>query len=216
MATYSDDAPSTSGSPADEEGRFERLYRHNYSPIVAFFVRRGFSTEDSRELAQDVFFRAYRGIAAFRGEASERTWLFRIAQNVWSNAVRYRHAKGRNAPVALFDEVQPVDEAPTGDDHGEATEAGSRSGALDVIWAGPELDEDLLARERAKLLREAINQLPPRMRRCVGLRIYQELKYHEIAALLLISEETVKALLFQARSRLRAELDDSFSDIEFS
>ena len=50
------------------------------------------------------------------------------------------------------------------------------------------------------------------MRRCLVLRVYQEMKYREIAALLRLSPETVKVHLFQARKRLREELGPYFAD----
>ena len=54
--------------------------------------------------------------------------------------------------------------------------------------------------------------LPPQMRRAITLRVDQDLKYREIASLLQISVETVKAHLFSARKRLREELGDEYGD----
>jgi DNA-directed RNA polymerase specialized sigma24 family protein len=50
------------------------------------------------------------------------------------------------------------------------------------------------------------------MRQVLALRLDQDLKYREIATLLRISVETVKAHLFQARQRLREELDEEFGE----
>lgn len=56
-------------------------------------------------------------------------------------------------------------------------------------------------------LRAKLDQLPPQMRRCLYLRLYHDLKYREIAALMRISIETVKAHLHQAQNRLRMFFD---------
>jgi DNA-directed RNA polymerase specialized sigma24 family protein len=53
------------------------------------------------------------------------------------------------------------------------------------------------------------------MRRCVVLRVDYDLKYKDIAALMRISIETVKAHLFQARKQLKAKLGDYFADPHF-
>ncbi len=50
------------------------------------------------------------------------------------------------------------------------------------------------------------------MRRCLLLRVDQDLKYREIAELLRISIETVKAHLFQARQLLRVRLETDFAE----
>jgi RNA polymerase sigma-70 factor (ECF subfamily) len=62
------------------------------------------------------------------------------------------------------------------------------------------------------VLREAIEKLPEQMRKCLMLRVYQEMKYREIATLLRLSPETVKVHLFQARRRLREDLGPYFHD----
>jgi RNA polymerase sigma factor (sigma-70 family) len=51
------------------------------------------------------------------------------------------------------------------------------------------------------------------MRRCVRLRVFQDLDYEEIADVLQISPSTVKVQLFKARKRLQSELVDSLNDL---
>ena len=52
------------------------------------------------------------------------------------------------------------------------------------------------------------------MRRCTELRIYQDLSYREIAAVMRLSIETVKVHLFQARKKLKKSLRDAFEDLD--
>lgn len=54
--------------------------------------------------------------------------------------------------------------------------------------------------------------MPPQMGKALALRVDQDLKYREIAVVLRISVETVKAHLFTARQRLREELGEDYGD----
>jgi RNA polymerase sigma-70 factor (ECF subfamily) len=64
----------------------------------------------------------------------------------------------------------------------------------------------MLAEERVRILRQALGELPPKMRQVVYLRLDQGLKYREIAAAARVSIDTVKAHLHQARRQLEARL----------
>jgi RNA polymerase sigma-70 factor (ECF subfamily) len=191
MAMTDDLGPGDRGLAEDPEELFRRYYR----PLVGFFARRGFSTEDSRDLAQETFFRVYKNWAGFRGESSEVTWLFQIATNLYRNKIRSRSTLKRDMQVVPLD---LPDGEPVAADDGQET-------ALDAI----------LLEERTKLLRDALEGLPPQMRQAVLLRVDGDLKYREIAELMSVSIETVKAHLYQARQQLRDKLGDYFrTDIE--
>ena len=56
-------------------------------------------------------------------------------------------------------------------------------------------------------MRQAIEKLPEQMRKCMVLRIYQELAYREIATVMKIKIDTVKAHLFQGRAKLKEMLE---------
>ena len=68
--------------------------------------------------------------------------------------------------------------------------------------------EDLLEKERFERLRAAIRELPPLVRRCFLLRYHGEYKYREIAFLMKISIQSVRAHLHQAKLRLKLNLED--------
>src|SRR5471032_2770279 len=61
----------------------ERHRRHVYQLCYRFVGNH----EDASDLSQDVFVRAYRGLATFRGKSSLATWLYRIGVNVCLNRV---------------------------------------------------------------------------------------------------------------------------------
>ena len=55
---------------------------------------------DRQDLFQEIAIALWKALPQFRGDASERTWLYRIAQNVaFSDAARYRRKRGREVPI---------------------------------------------------------------------------------------------------------------------
>ena len=183
----------TTGSSRDEA--FRRLF-DLYSPrLYHFFVRRGFPHPECLDLTQETFLGIYRGIGAYRRDASFETWLFKIATNAYRKRLRWGAAGKRGArEVPLEDE----------DDGGPV----ERIAAADAPAPG----EEMLRKERSRLLRQAIDRLPDQMRKCLVLRIDQELKYREIAALMRLSPETVKVHLLKARKKLQEDLGPYFQD----
>jgi len=187
----------------DREGVFRALFDRFYGPLHRFFTRRGAAPEEARDLVQETFLRVYRGIASFRLEASWESWLFQIAANTASRSWRRRTAKKRAGhEISLDQEV-------------EGEPALELDAALSPGSAEPQALRQALAREGAAMVRQAIDELPPQMKRCVRMRIFQELEHAEIAQLLQIAPSTVKVQLFKARKRLQEALGDHFQDFDF-
>ena len=184
--------------PGREES-FRLLYDRFYWPLFRFFERRGFSTEECQDLIQETFLRVYRGIGDFRGEARWEHWLFRIAANTAVKALRHRAAAKRAGHTVPWEGEEADDSSPSG----------SPGNADD-----PAPLRKLLGKETKEILSQAIAGLPAQMRRCVRLRVFQDLDYDEIAEILQISPSTVKVQMFKARKRLQTELEDCFSDFD--
>jgi RNA polymerase sigma-70 factor (ECF subfamily) len=165
----------------EPEENLRRLHERHYRRVVSFFLRKGVSPEESRDLTQEVFLRAFKGIDGFRKGGRFESWLFEIAHNVFSNEVRRRHSEKRKGREASLDTVRE-------DDHSSAAA----------------IDE-----ERLQTLRRALAELPPPMRLCCELRYVRGYSYQEIATLTKISIETVRAHLHQARRRLEDRLADA-------
>jgi RNA polymerase sigma-70 factor (ECF subfamily) len=166
------------------EENFEQIFRR-FRPVVhSFFLRKGFSPEQSRDLTQDVFFRLFKGIDTFRGETRFERWLWEIADHVYLNELRRRNTQKRAGAM------KPI-----------------ADGAMEMP---PSLDlspEELALREQGVgVLRAAFQDLPDQMRECCILRYERGLEYQEIADEMKISQETVKAQLHQARKRLSGRL----------
>jgi RNA polymerase sigma-70 factor, ECF subfamily len=179
------------------EGAFHELFEKNYLSVQKFFARNGVPPEECRDLAQETFLKAYSHLPTFRGDSNPRTWLFRIALNHLLNTRRSRSTRkreGQEVPLDTWLELAPPS-------------AGSSQGReADPL-------EEVLTGELSRCLRAAVEQLPPQMQRCVLLRVYHDLRYREIAEVLRVSIDTVKAHLYQARLLLKGKLSD-FGDLE--
>ncbi len=67
--------------------QLETLYREHFLDILRY-LKRFLSDSTAEDLAQEVFVKAGKGLANFRGEASPRTWLYRIAANTLRDHLR--------------------------------------------------------------------------------------------------------------------------------
>lgn len=182
------------------EDNFHRLFERHYSQIVRFFGRKGVDPEICRDLTQETFISVYKGMRDLRQEEQFESWLFAIAHNVWCDMIENNTAKKRSA-ITLSLEAGGEE----GDRYSSASQvADHRADPLAVT----------LEKEKLERLREALQHLPQQMRRCTQLRVVHELSYLEIASLMGISVNTVKAHLHQAQKTLRAELSSHFEELE--
>ena len=168
----------------DPEGAFAVLFERYFRPIRRFFARKNLPPDVCLDLTQDVFLGIYRGLTAYRPEARFETWLYAIAHNAYLKHLRAQRAgKRQGVEVAVDDAAHPV--------------------------AGDDPLNRVLDDERQRRLHDAVATLPDQMRRCLKLRLDQGWSYRQIATLAGISEETVKAHLFQGRRRLRSLLAET-------
>ena len=118
--------------------------------------------------------RVFKSIGRFRGDSSFRTWIYRIAINLSLNHIR-DNKRERASEI---------------DDAALTTEA--------VGVAG------LVGRQRTQRLREAIDELPPKQRMVLELRIYDELPFREVGQLADCTENAAKVNFHHAMRRLRS------------
>jgi len=174
---------------AGDELSFEVLLRKYRTPVINFLYRMVRDSAIAEDLAQEVFLRVYRARQEYAPSAKFTTWMFRIATNLALNALRdnrYRHLEiSMDQPVETNENEQP---------------------ALEVPDRAPTVEQQLVARTRTEMIRNAINLLPEKQRAAVLLHKYQELDYGEIAKILGCSESALKSLLFRAYETLRVQL----------
>jgi RNA polymerase sigma-70 factor, ECF subfamily len=170
------------------------LFSRYNKPIYNFFANRGFSREESRDLTQETFLELHRSIGKFRGEASSATWVWSIAKNVWLRTVRDRGRVKRSAEMVSLDRLAEV---------GQLFTVEARNS---IRPEQSEALERVLNKERVRLLKLAIEELPDKTRNCLLLHLLQGRKGREIAEALHLSESAVKFHLAQAREKLKAIL----------
>jgi RNA polymerase sigma-70 factor, ECF subfamily len=141
------------------------------------------------DVAQEAFVRVHTHLGDFEGKASFSTWLYRIATHLSIDSVRRERR-------AQKDDLDEVNEAHLGEG-GE----GILSTAL-----GNDPRENLLRRELAGKLHEALATLPEKHRTILVLREVEGLSYEELAERLDIQKGTVMSRLFHARKKMQAAL----------
>ena len=160
---------------------FDRIVRATYPDTYALAFRLTANEEDAKDVVQDAYLRAYRGLKRFRGESSFTTWLYRITANCAATQLgkrnRHRHEDLDGEASSLRD-LRP--------------------------------DVDPQARAEGSALRSrvstALEAMPPGLRAVVVLRDVYDLPHEAIATELGITEAAAKVRLHRARLRLRAEI----------
>src|SRR6187551_2681837 len=175
-----DDASLATRAAAGEREAFDVIVERHRRSVYQICYRFVNNHEDASDLAQDVFVRAFKGLARFKGDAALATWLYRVAVNACLNRVALKKpATAELDPAAHIDTRVPS--------------------PLD----------DVLRMERAEAVRAAIAKLPPKQRATLMLRVYQECSHEEIATALGSTVGAAKANFFHALGNLRRLLGTS-------
>jgi RNA polymerase sigma-70 factor (ECF subfamily) len=173
---------------AGDQGAFTYLLEKYRRPMVGFMYRMTHNTAVAEELAQEVFLRVYRSRETYKADAKFSTWLYRIATNLAVNHARDTRHERPEVSVSL-DEPDPA----TGI-------------TVDPADGQPNVEENLLRRERLAAIRQHVQALPERQRLAVVMHKYQGMDYRQIGEVLKLSEAATKSLLFRAYETLREKL----------
>jgi len=172
-----------------DRGAFDEIVRRTYVDTYTLAVRLTATEEDARDVVQEAYLRAWKGIRRFRGDAQFSTWMYRITANT---AATVSSKRRRQRTVHIDDVADPVE-----------TE----------VALHPELateNTELLGR-----LSAALDELPPRLRTLVVLKDVYGLSHEDIAEELGISVTAAKVRLHRGRKRMRDllyEEDESHAD----
>ena len=177
---------------AGSEQAFAWLIAQYSQPIYSLIARSLRDPADAADVSQDVFIKVFRNISSFKGDASLRTWIYRIALHEISNQKRWwcRHKK-----------QELTIDAP------HETEEGDTLCLADALAAADASPYDNAARSELRTRVEAaLNTLQPAFREVVVLREIEGFGYEEIAELLNCNLGTVKSRLTRGRAALREAL----------
>lgn len=165
---------------AGDRAAFDELVKATYAETYTLALRLTHNTEDARDVVQEAYLRAYKGLKKFRGDAQFTTWLYRITANC---AATHLGKGNRHRHEDLDDQTTLTDDRPEADPEARADAA--------------------LLRDRVSA---ALAHLPPRLRAVVVLRDVYDLPHEEIAQELGITEAAAKVRLHRARRQLRERL----------
>ncbi|MGQ9898206.1 MAG: RNA polymerase sigma factor [Acidobacteriota bacterium] len=171
-----------------DEQAFGQLYQRYRIAIYRFLARRLPSSARAEEMCQDVFVALVEHATSWRGEASVKTYLYRIAFNRLVSDARRSEHQFMVAP-SPNDGPMPVREP----------QAAERP---DVVFE---------THERTRLVREALEHLSPEFRDTLVLKEYDGLSCEEIAEVLGVAVGTVKSRLFRAKLELKRHLAAFFT-----
>jgi RNA polymerase sigma-70 factor (ECF subfamily) len=180
---------------AGSEQAFAHLIAQYQQPIYSVIVRSLQNPCDASDVTQEVFLKVFRNIRGFHGEASLRTWIYRIAVHEASNQRRWwtRH---RKQEVTI--------DAPMGCDDEADGEPMLLSGTLADPGSSP-FDQSA-QRQLRERVEAALREVPEAFRTVVVLREIEGFTYEEIAEILQTNLGTVKSRLTRGRAALRALL----------
>ncbi|MCP1181996.1 RNA polymerase sigma factor [Paenibacillus sp. 1781tsa1] len=158
----------------------------------AYFLTK--SAEQADELSQEVFIRAYSGIAHYRGDCSLKTWLLTITRNT-----TFTYRKSRFFRSSLWGETLPIE-----------TERGDSNQRVMIAErpAHPSAEMEVIRKEHVHEIWDIVLALPKKFREILLLNLKYELTTSEIAEMLKISSGTVKSRLSRGKDKVRKHWEE--------
>lgn len=169
---------------------FDELVRRYTPKLYGMIYNMTSNREDTADLLQDVFAKAYRSLKRFMGRSSFYTWIYSIAVNMTLNFLKKR---GRYHKVSLDDVDTGLENDPE---------------FIKVTTANGGTMREVHVHELQKRLNEAMMKLSEDHRTAVTLYDIQGLQHSEISKILGVSEGTVRSRLFYAHRQLQNYLED--------
>ena len=163
-----------------DHAAFARLVEATHRETYALALHLTGCPEDARDVTQEAYLRAFRGLDGFRSDARFTTWMYRIT----ANAAMTHAGRSRKHRHDELDDDAPIVDLRTEHDPALVADAG-------------DMRDRLIA---------ALGDLPPRLRSVVVLRDVYELPHEAIAEELGITVTAAKVRLHRARHRLRLQV----------
>lgn len=177
---------------AGSDEAFAWLISRYQQPLYSLIYRILPNPGDAADITQDVFVKIFRGIGRFHGEASLRTWIYRIALHEALNQRRWWTRHGRHEVT--------IDERSHGDE--------LQAGIVEMLEDKQESPFEAAAHaEVAARVDAALREVPEPFRTVVVLRDIEGFGYEEIAEILNANLGTVKSRLMRGRAHLKNRLE---------
>jgi len=196
-AVASEEAALVAELQAGSERAFAELIAQYHQPLYSLIARSLQDPADAADITQEVFIKVFRNIRGFHGDASLRTWMYRIALHEASNQRRWwsRHKRQELAMDAPFCSRCEADS------EGEAQSLGAT-----LADAGCSPFDQAAQQQTRERVEAALRQVPEAFRTVVVLREIEGFTYEEIADVLRVNLGTVKSRLTRGRAALRGLL----------
>ncbi len=170
-----------------EQNAYAELVNRYQAYVFTLVLRMIKSREDAEEVAQDVFIKAYRSLADFRGESKFSTWLYTIA-----NTTSITFLRKKKLDVHSLDNEKVFEVADSKDSAFRANLVEQKS--------------------RVNMVNEAIAMLSPDDAEIITLFYKAEQNLEEISRILRLETNTAKVRLHRARTRLKEKMEKNFSE----
>ncbi len=164
-----------------DQQAFTRLMSRYRDAIYFILLKMVNNPTDAEDLTIEAFGKAFRNLSQYTPNYAFSTWLFKIATNNCIDFIR----KKRASMISIDGEGSDKDAPPPS-----------------IQEESPDPEEQMIRNQKAKLMREVVDQLKPRYRDLIILRYFKEYSYEEIAHELNLPLGTVKAQLFRAKELL--------------
>lgn len=184
----SQDSQLISKAKSGDENALEELLGKYKVAVYNLIYRMVKDKQEAEDLTQETFIKTFKSLPSFNEEYAFSTWIFKIATNNCIDFFRKRKLKTYSIDKPIQYKTSEIQQ-----DHPD-----------------PDLnaEKSMMAQERSKLIKLAIDTLPNKYNEAIVLRHQQEKSYEEIAEILDLPLGTVKARIFRAREMLNKALKD--------
>ena len=174
-----------------DHAAFGRIIKNTEGLVAAIVCKMVPGTEDRKDIAQEVYLKAFHKLAGFKFQCKLSTWIGQIAYNT---CLSWLDKKKLVLPDPSF-----------GDNENHEDPLDSLSNRQVDLFASKTVSR-LFEKQRSAIINAAMEKLSPVYKTMIHLYHQQELSYTEMAELTSLPEGTVKSYLFRARKALKDQL----------
>lgn len=161
-----------------DDAAFGEIVLRYQKAVISLVVRYTGKVNDAADIAQKVFIKVYTKLDSFKRLSTFKTWLFAIAINVCRNELR------RDKKWGIFKNVDDLN-----------------------LGEPARLDEGIIRTEKRMILAKAMEQLPPKQKSVLILRVFEEMTFAEIAKSSGITENSAKVNFHHAVKKLKVAIE---------